>query len=377
MRSPNLSAFEENIDDLQSALDSGWGLPSSFYTSPEVFDLDMNGIFNRSWLLFAPVHQLAEPGDTFVGYAGNVPVVVVRGRDGELRGFVNLCRHRGYTVATKSGKCSTLTCKYHAWSYNLDGSLRGAPNTKQEPGFNREEMSLLPISVDTWGPAVLVNADANAPSFREAHPKLDGYVAKSEFNSDTQHFLDSYDLVRTVEYDFQSNWKLWYDNNTECYHCPTIHSTSFGDAFTTEVGKFTYDEIDNFMTFSFPPDGKPAQPGKLKAQSQRSFQIYPGMTIMKQDNILLLHQAMPTGPETTRKIMYCLVEKGSDSALGKAWIDLWDQTFKEDQAATQIQQAGLRSGRMKRARYVTNQEEATVFVNQLTLAAYRRALAAS
>ncbi|UXX84772.1 aromatic ring-hydroxylating oxygenase subunit alpha [Roseovarius pelagicus] len=374
MNKPFKPAPSIDLDDLQTNLDQGWGFPANFYSDPDIYDFDMKHIYNKSWLLFAPVHQLSEPGDTVVGRAGDVPVVVVRGRDNVLRGFVNLCRHRGYTVATETGKCNTLTCRYHAWSYNLDGSLRGAPNTKQEPGFDKSEMSLLPIAVDTWGPAVFVNADPEATPFLAHHPKIADYTRNIGYETDPQFYLDNYNLVRTIDYDFQSNWKLWYDNNTECYHCPTIHSTSFGDAFETNIGAFTYEEFDNCMTFSFSPDARPAEHGKLKARSQRAFQFYPGSTIMRQDDLLLLHQAIPTGPETSKKFMYCLLRKGSDTEMGKRWIDLWDQTFSEDQGATQIQQAGLRSGRMPRARYVTNQEEATMFVNRLTLSAYRKAL---
>lgn len=376
MNKPFSPLPEPDLASLEADLARGWGLPVSWYTSPETYAFEMEHIFNRNWLLFAPIHQLAEPGDTVIGWAGSTPVVVVRGRDGRLRGFVNLCRHRGYTVATESGRCSLLTCRYHAWTYNLDGTLRGAPNTRDEPGFDRAEMSLLPVAVDSWGPAVFVNADPESPPLAEAHPRLDPYVASIEFRSEAQYYLDTYQVVREIHYDFNSNWKLWYDNNTECYHCPTIHSGSFGDAFETTIGAFDYAEIDRFMTFSFHPGTRPRDEGKLKAGFQRAFQLYPGATIMLQDDILLMHQAMPTGPETTRKVMYCLARKDADQDLANRWIDLWHQTFTEDQAATQVQQAGLRSGRMPRARYVTKQEEATVFVNKLTLQAYRAALTA-
>lgn len=370
------SDFAPDIDleDLEVNLERGWGFPARFYTDPDIYAFEMEQIFNKSWLLFAPIHQLSEPGDVVVGRAGDVPVVVTRGEDHELRGFVNLCRHRGYTVASENGNCNALTCPYHGWSYRLDGSLRGAPKTGQEPGFDRNEMSLYPIAVDIWGPAVFVNANPEAAPFLDHHPRLQGYAESIGYETDPQFYLDNYELFRTIDYDFQSNWKLWYDNNTECYHCPTIHSTSFGAAFDTNVADFVYEELDTFMAFAFSACEQIAENETLKPQSQRALQFYPGSTIMRQDNVMLLHQATPTGPESSKKWMYCLLRKGSDTEIGKYWIDLWNQTFAEDQGATQVQQAGLRSGRMPRARYVTNQEKAPLFVNRLTVSAYRRAM---
>lgn len=364
---------DHDIEALQADLAQGWGVPTTWYFDPAHYDFELAEITKRSWLLFAPVHQLVEPGDIVTGHIGDVPVVVVRGRDGVLRGFVNLCRHRGYTVATQSGKCSVLTCRYHAWSYNLDGTLRGAPNSKNEPGFDKSALSLIPIAVDTLGPAVFVNLDADALPFAEVHPNLAARMSDAGIKTDSGHYLDTYSVVRKIEYDFASNWKLWYDNNTECYHCPTIHSGTFGEAFETTPGSFGYDELDQLMIFNFHPDVKRVEPGKMRARKQNAFQIYPGATIMLQDDIMLLHQAQPTGPETSVKRMFCLTRNDADQDMATKWIELWNETFKEDQGATQVQQAGLRSGRMPRARYMLGQEQATAYVNKLTLQAYRNA----
>jgi len=371
LRTPPVST--DDIATLQADLAEGWGVPSTWYFDPDHYAFELGAITKRSWLLFAPVHQLNDPGDTVTGHVGDVPVVVVRGSDGALRGFVNLCRHRGYTVATQSGKCSVLTCRYHSWTYNLDGTLRAAPNSKDEPGFDKSALSLIPVAVDVLGPAVFVNLDADAPPLAQAHPRLAQMMQAAGVETDPDYYLESYNVVREIEYDFASNWKLWYDNNTECYHCPTIHSGTFGEAFETLPGSFGYDEMDKLMIFAFHPDIKRAEPGKMRARKQNAFQIYPGATIMLQDDILLLHQAQPTGPETTTKRMFCLTRNAGDQDMAHKWIELWNQTFKEDQGATQIQQAGLRSGQMPRARYVPSQEQATVYVNKLTLDAYAAA----
>lgn len=369
----NIDMQSIDVDKLLRDLGDGWGMPSSHHIDPDVFKYEMAAIFNRSWLFFAPVHHLCKKGDTKTGWAGDVPVLVTRDQTGKLHGFVNMCRHRGYAVATKDKNCRNLVCQYHAWTYNLDGSLRNAPNTDDDAGFDKSELSLLPISVDEFGPGIFVNADPGAKPLRESHPRLQSYAESMEFRTDPGFYLDNYELVRTVHYDFESNWKLWYDNNTECYHCPTIHAGSFASAFSTNQDSMRFSEVDQFMTFSFDPMGEEHVKGELKAKWQRALQIFPAIGITMQDDILLVYQALPTGPETTKKTMYCLVRKEGDKELASRWIDLWHQTFSEDQLATQIQQTGIRSGRLPRPRYVRSQEGPVLFVNRLILNAYRGA----
>ena len=99
--------------------------------------------------------------------AGETPVVLVRGRDGELRGFVNVCRHRGFVLCEGDGQRETIQCPYHAWTYDLDGSLRTAPRAEREPGFDKDGLGLHPVSVAEWGPFVFVNPDPEAGSLEE------------------------------------------------------------------------------------------------------------------------------------------------------------------------------------------------------------------
>lgn len=363
-----------NLDTIDDDLKAGWSIPASWYFDPDHFDFEMEHIFAKRWLFLAPIQKLANPGDTVIGTAGNIPVLVVRGADGVLRGFINICRHRGYAVARES-KCNRLlVCRYHAWTYNLDGTLRGAPHAESDPTFNKAEMSLLPISVDTWGTGVFVNADPHAAPFRSAHPQLTGFADSVGYRTDSEYYLENYEIIREITYDFNANWKLWYDNNTECYHCPTIHPGSFSAAFDVGKEDFSYAEIDQFMTFSFKPTKRPIPEGKLRAQWQRAFQLFPGIGITAQDDILLAYQATPVGAEETRKVMYCLKRKSADRKIADEWIDLWHQTFTEDQEATKIQQKGLRSGTLLRGRYVLDQEGPLLFVNRLIIDAYRQAL---
>lgn len=366
-----------DVEKLESDLNEGWSFPSSWYSDPVHHEFERDNIFCKNWQYIGPRHKLQNPGDVVVGWAGNAPIVVTCGKDGELRGFINVCRHRGYTVAKKDGNCRSLVCGYHAWTYNLDGSLRGAPGIQDEPCFKKDQMGLVSVKVDEWGPAVFVSLDPEAKSFTTINPNFEGKANELGFPSDSAHYLKNYTLVREITYEFEANWKLWYDNNTECYHCPTIHSGSFTEAFNVDAEDFVEEKLDNMLIYSFPPSNKPVAPGALRSSEQHAIQVFPGFSIMRQDDIMTMLQAIPTGPETSRKILHFFAENDADASRVDRWINVWNQTFEEDQGAVQIQQTALRSGYMPQCRYMTNREGATVYVNRLTWNAYKQALGIS
>ncbi len=358
-----------NAAQLRADLTEGWGLPTSFYSSPKIHDLDLTRIFRRSWTYFCPASRVAKPDNSAIGMAGDIPVVVIRGKDGVLRGFVNMCRHRGYKVATEDqAKCRRLTCKYHAWSYLATGELANAPGMEDEPGFDKSELSLKPVQVFQWGSAVLVNPDMDAPGFLDAHPKMASEAKRLGVELDP----DAYDFVRETVHDVPSNWKVWYDNFVECYHCDHIHRGSFSAAYDSDIKSVDTRFNDTFMASRFAP--KPAETGvALRANNYRSLNIFPGLLILQQDHLMILSQMRPLGPERTEQKVHYFTPKGTSAALVEDWIALWEETFGEDGEAVAIQQQGLRTGAIARNRLMPNREEAVVFFNGLVLDAYGRA----
>ncbi len=158
-----------SVPPLEHPLEDGWTLPASWYSDAGVAALERERIFARSWQYAGPAEQVAEPGSFIATQAGHIPIVVTRDREDVLRAFVNVCRHRAYTIAKDNGCRETLQCPYHAWTYELDGSLRKAPRSEREEGFDPADFSLLPVSVDTWGPFLFVNPDPEAaPLGRDA-----------------------------------------------------------------------------------------------------------------------------------------------------------------------------------------------------------------
>ena len=145
-----------------------------------------------------------------------MPIVVTRDRDGELRAFLNVCRHRGAVLTDGCGERATLQCHYHAWTYELDGTLRSAPRSDREPGFDNDELSLLPASVGTWGPFLFVNPDPGAEPLADHLGELPAILAR-------ELDVNAIEFHSRVEFGANANWKIVVENFLECYHCPTAH----------------------------------------------------------------------------------------------------------------------------------------------------------
>ena len=192
--------------------------PYDWYADPAVLRVEQERIFARSWQYAARLDQVAEPGRLTTAFAGTLPVVLARARDGELRGFVNVCRHRGHPLCDGDARRETIQCPYHAWTYGLDGSLRSAPRSDREPGFDRSALGLVPVSVDTWGPFVFVNPDREAAPLADHLGDLPARLADGGLDVDGLRFHS-----RDVGDDYACNWKVCVENFLECYHCSVAH----------------------------------------------------------------------------------------------------------------------------------------------------------
>ena len=128
---------------VEAALDADRTFPARWYSDPSIYDLELDAVFTRSWVIAGSLDRLAKSADHLVSRVAHVPVLVTRARDGALHGFVNVCRHRAYPVATEDGCRQLLQCAYHAWTYELDGRLNRAPRAEAEPGFDKADFSLV------------------------------------------------------------------------------------------------------------------------------------------------------------------------------------------------------------------------------------------
>jgi Rieske 2Fe-2S family protein len=194
-------------------------LPGRDYHATEVFDLERERIFARNWFYAGRAEGLDEPGDFVAVDVAGESVIVVRTKDDELRGFYNVCRHRGSRLCDDASGTmkGAIKCPYHAWAYSFDGRLIGTPNVAKDE-VDRDSLSLWPVSVDTWQGFLFVHLDPDPMPLEESlreHP--DSPLSFARFN------LDGLRIGHQTVNEVQANWKILIDNYNECLHCPTVH----------------------------------------------------------------------------------------------------------------------------------------------------------
>ena len=231
-------------DDFEHALHTdpahAHTLPARFYLDPEVFEREKEAIFYRHWHYVGHLSQLERAGDYLTARIADESIFVMRGEDGALRGFYNVCRHRAHELLEGSGRVDAIVCPYHAWTYRSDGSLRHARNAHKVPGFDHAAFCLPQIRVESFCGFVFVNLD------NDAEPLASVTEGVEESLREDVPFIDQ---VRPVEsWSFSTsnvmaaNWKVVVDNFLECYHCDKAHP-DFCDLFEmssyeTEIGRW-------------------------------------------------------------------------------------------------------------------------------------------
>ncbi len=154
--------------DANASLAEASTIPSSWYVDSRIAELETNAVFGKTWQMVGRIEQVEKPGQFVTASVAGEPIVVVRGNDGVLRGFYNVCRHHAAAVVTEPcGQASILHCPYHGWNYGLDGSLKGMPEFDGVKNFERQENGLVPVKAETWEKFVFVNLDPEAVPLRD------------------------------------------------------------------------------------------------------------------------------------------------------------------------------------------------------------------
>ena len=205
---------ELSIDELIASQKPGHSLDQRFYTDPEIYDLEIEKIVNRNWIFAGHASQLPEPGDFKVLNVAQESAIIVRGKDGKLKGFANVCRHRGSLVCLdQQGHADKFMCPYHGWMYDIDGNLTAARNMKDD--FDMSTHGLKSVSVGEIYGLILVCFDNNPPSLEGAIRDLEEPMGMYDF--------ENLKLAAQKSYAIPANWKLSIENYQECYHCATAH----------------------------------------------------------------------------------------------------------------------------------------------------------
>lgn len=193
-------------------------LPACYYVQPGMAATDRSAIFDRCWQLVAHVCQLRDAGDHVIADLAGLPVIAVRGGDGVIRVFHNVCRHRAGPIAQCDGLAAkSLRCRYHGWNYGLDGVLKSAPEMQDAVDFEPASIRLPQLAVKVWQGLVFAATDAAAA------PGFDAFVAGIDARLGPDRGLEAYARHHRVGYNIACNWKVYVDNYLEGYHVPHVH----------------------------------------------------------------------------------------------------------------------------------------------------------
>jgi choline monooxygenase len=317
-------------------------LPFAWYSDEEQLRRERALIFARTWQYGGRADQVAEPGSYLATDAGGVPILVTRDRDGELRAFVNVCRHRGAVLMDGCGSRNTLQCHYHAWTYDLDGSLRNAPRSDRESGFENGDWSLLPASVGTWGPFLFVNPNPAAVPLAEHLGELPSILARDID-------IEAIEFHSRVEFGANANWKIVVENFLECYHCPTAHP-SFSEAVDVHPDRYL---LEAYPTFA-------AQFAQAKQTGERGqfHLLFPntGLNVFPGPANLSIGPIAPAGPGRTDRYLDYFFAPGLDAEWLTEFFAFDDQVGREDSVLVESVHRGMASGMVDRGRLLLNAE---------------------
>jgi nitrite reductase/ring-hydroxylating ferredoxin subunit len=306
-------------------------IPWDWYRDPAVLAREQDAIFRRAW------HYVAirtEPGDVVPGWAGHVPVVLVGAEDGEERAFVNVCRHRGSVVVEQPGKRKTLQCPYHAWTYDLDGSLRAAPRGDRER-LDLSEVSLVPVRLEGWGPFRFVNLDDDVEPLAELLADIPERVAAAGLDVDELVFH------HRADWEVAANWKIACENFLECYHCAVAHP---GFSRAVDVSQDNYElEVGEWHWSQF---GQLRSRGDAELPVGQFHFLWPntGINVFPGRPNLSIGPILPLASDRSRRILdYFFAPDATEEWIAE-FLEFDDQVGREDSRLVELVQRGAGSG---------------------------------
>jgi len=336
---------------VSESIENGWQMPARLYADPDSHAVEQNAIFKKAWICVGRESLLAKTGDYITAQLGDVPVLVVRDAEGRLRGHVNACRHRLHPVAQGEHGCKQLfQCSYHGWTYNHEGSLRAAPGVERCPGFDKEELGLVPVRVDTFRGFVFANADMDAEDLQAYLGNAGELMEKLDID------FAGWNHAGTFTYDIDADWKLFAENSLECYHCPLVHAETFAAHVGTQPGDYVTQEFANVLSQSAPITHAPGVADAATLKGFRLIYVWPSTFISVDDFVGIIARIIPTGPQRTRFTVDTFVQPHADTRSVEEWLDVYDRTFQEDKRVVAAQQAGYRSGVVAQGRLMVHRE---------------------
>ena len=327
-------------------------MPARYYTSPELFLREREYLLETQWVCVGRVERLSEPGSYFLQAIGAESIIVLRDRKGTLRAFYNVCRHRGTRIcSTPEGRFGeTIQCPYHAWTYSTDGRLIGAPHMQDAEGFDKAEFPLKSVAIQQWDGFLFIHLGRNPTPFAEALAPLIGRFER--FN------LADLRIGRRIEYEVASNWKLIFQNYSECLHCPVIHpelsslmpyTSGANDLVEGLVlgGYMLISEPNRSMTMTGRACGLPL--GELSTDDMRRayyYTIFPNLMLSIHPDYVVYYMLWPEAVGRTKVVcewMFHPSSFGREDFNPDDAVEFWDVTNRQDWHITEQSFAGISS----------------------------------
>ncbi len=329
-------------------------IPARLYVDPVWAELERERIFARTWQLVARTEQLQRTGDYVVVEIAGESVVLLRDGDA-LRGYHNVCLHRAGPVAQGCGRRQTMQCRYHGWTYSLQGELLRAPEMEGTDGFRPADFRLHPVQVATWGPLVFATLDLKAPPL--AHYLEDIPQRAERFRADGMRW------VMRRDYEVACNWKVYVDNYLEGYHVPVVHPGLHKeldyDAYRVEPHRYYSLQHAPLR----PVQGDAAERMYVSDDPSADAQYYwlfPNMMLNVYLGTMQTNVVLPLAPDRTRVVFeWYATEPPADPATDPTWMKLTDVSHlvqKEDEEICEVVQKNLRSRVYDRGRYSAKRE---------------------
>jgi glycine betaine catabolism A len=341
-------------------------LTGASFWDDAIFREELERFFFRSWLNVGRADQIPDPGDFFVREVGNESLLFIRGADHEVRGFYNVCRHRGTRIVgeTEGSKLGSLVCPYHAWTYSSEGKLVGAPHTERLEDFSKEDYGLRAIRVDGWGGFVWASLDETGPTLREEMGEFFSRLSRFDF--------EGLRLGARRTYEVEANWKILGENYSECYHCAPIHpelnrithytSGAYTAYFTREPRAPNFN--GGFMEFSKDYTSmvrsgytkRPPLKGMTEEDRRRVdyYFVFPHMFFSLHPDYLMVHRLWPRNAHHTTiecDWYFDADVMGTEGFDPSDAVDLWDLINRQDWSVCQRTQQGTQSRAWRGGRF--------------------------
>ncbi|MDX1400807.1 MAG: aromatic ring-hydroxylating dioxygenase subunit alpha [Kiloniellales bacterium] len=317
-------------------------MPGIFYTSPEFLELERAHLFQREWVCLGRVEELENPGDYLTGMVLEEPIVLIRGDDGLIHAFSNICRHRGMVIAEGSGSCRRLVCPYHHWTYDRLGRLVGAPNLEGRPGFDKKNYRLPEIKCEIWQGFVFVSLTENPQPLSLLLAPLEERIGHYGFGEMKLRYISN-----EV---WDTNWKCLMENFMEGYHLSSLHRktlhrlnpTSLCQHFEPGDAYFGF-----YSGFSMNLDRVESKNPDLEEEDVEQcvmFAVPPGLAVggASDYSSFISIQPLSVGQVRVKLGLFFSNDDWPDTKVEEA-IELFQRTAKEDKIALKGVQVGLAS----------------------------------